>query len=142
MRIRALSAILLLAGILSSCASAAQVNGTGKGGGPEPNSDGYFDLSVMQLDAMLRVKDFTLVNVHIPYEGEIPNTDLFIPYNQIGEDLDKLPDKDSRIVLYCRSGRMSTIAAEELARLGFTHVFELDGGMVAWELAGFPLEMK
>ena len=83
-----------------------------------------------------------MVNVHIPYEGEIQNTDLFLPYDQIEESLDKLPDKDSPIVLYCRSGRMSTIAAEALVALGYTRVFELNGGMVAWEQAGLPLETK
>ena len=141
-RVCAFSAAMLLAAILASCVPAAQVSGTEEGGGLEKNSAGYFDLSVQQLDDRLVAKDFTLVNVHIPYEGEIQNTDLFLPYDQIEESLDKLPDKDSPIVLYCRSGRMSTIAAEALVALGYTRVFELKGGMVAWEQAGLPLETK
>jgi rhodanese-related sulfurtransferase len=40
----------------------------------------------------------------------------------------------------CRSGRMSAIAAEKLVSLGFTNIWNLDGGMVAWEQAGFEIE--
>jgi phage shock protein E len=99
----------------------------------------YTDISVNELQRMLASKDFTLVNVHIPSEGNIAQTDLSIAYDQISQNLAKLPDKNAGIVLYCRSGRMSSIAAETLVGAGYTHIFSLVGGMVAWEQAGHSL---
>lgn len=97
-------------------------------------------LSPEQLAALLAgPKDFTLVNVHVPYEGELAQTDVAIPYDQMDAHLRQLPDKDAKIVLYCRSGRMSDIAARRLVELGYTHVYDLTGGMVAWEADGRSL---
>src|SRR3989344_9691259 len=81
----------------------------------------YTDVTSNQLKTMLQNKDFYLVNVHIPYEGEIDKTDVFIPYDQIDKNLDKLPkNKNAKIILYCKSGRMSAIAAKRLTELGYT----------------------
>jgi rhodanese-related sulfurtransferase len=107
-----------------------------------PNADGYIDVTVEQLAGLLPQKNFTLVNVHIPYEGELLQTDLFIPFDEMEENLDQLPAKDAPIVLYCRSGRMSTEAAAVLADLGYTNVYELDGGFNAWQAAGHELLQK
>lgn len=101
----------------------------------------YRNVSVVELQTMLANKDFNFINVHIPFEGNIANTDLSIPYDQIERNLDKLPaDKSAKIVLYCRSGGMSGVAAQTLVSLGYTNVWNLDGGMVAWEQSGLPLE--
>lgn len=99
----------------------------------------YYEVSVEAFAEMMESKDFVLVNVHIPYEGNIPETDLSIPYNEITSHLGKLPEeKDAQIVLYCRSDNMSGIAAKELARLGYTNVWDVDGGFNAWKAAGHP----
>lgn len=104
------------------------------------NSDGYVDISAEQLNDLMKTKDFTLVNVHIPYAGDIPNTDQSIAYNDLDPHLDLLPaDKDATVVLYCRSGNMSTQAARALGGLGYTNVMEVDGGMNAWQEAGYDL---
>jgi len=103
----------------------------------------YRNVTPDELNAMLKNKDFVFVNVHIPFEGNIANSDLSLPYDQIAEpsNLAQLPaDKSARIVLYCRSGRMSQIAAEELVKLGYTNLWNLAGGMVEWEGAGYQLE--
>ena len=103
----------------------------------------YTNVPAAQLKVMLDKKDFAFINVHIPYEGEIAKTDAFVPYNNIEKNLDKLPaDKNAKVVLYCRSGRMSTLAAETLVRLGYTNVWNVEGGTVAWETLGLPLKTK
>lgn len=85
-------------------------------------------------------RDPLVINTHIPYEGELPATDRFIPYDRIGES-PKLPnDKSAAIVLYCKGGPMSEQAAETLVDQGYTGVLDLEGGMDAWESAGFTLE--
>ncbi len=100
----------------------------------------YTDVSVGELQYMLADKDFSLVNVHIPFDGNIAKTELSIAYDQVAQNLDKLPGKDAKIVLYCRSGRMSAIAAETLVGLGYTNIFNLQSGMAAWEQAGNKIE--
>lgn len=101
------------------------------------NTKGYADIGSASLAAMLANKDFALINVHIPYDGELAKTDAFIPYDAIGQNLDKLPsDKNAKIVLYCRSGSMSVSAAKELVALGYTNVYNLDGGMNEWKKQG------
>ncbi len=129
-----LGALAMLALTMAACGSESSAPE-----GITKNADGYADISVQQLAGMLEDKGLTLVNVHVPYEGEIPYTDLFIAYDEIAAHLDQLPDKDAPIVLYCRSGGMSTFAAEELAELGYTHVMEVDGGFNAWQAAGYEL---
>lgn len=94
-------------------------------------------IQAAQFKEALANKDFTLVNVHTPYEGEIAKTDVFIDYDKIEENKDKLPkDKNAKIILYCLSGRMSETAGEKLISLGYTNVSHLSGGIKAWEKAG------
>ena len=103
----------------------------------------YKNITSLELSTMLESKDFFFVNVHIPYEEEIEKTDAFIPYNEIETNLDKLPkDKNAKIVLYCKSGRMSKIAGEKLTSLGYKNVYNLIAGMHDWQSKGYPLLKK
>ena len=101
----------------------------------------YQNVTPDELNTLLKDKDFVLVNVHIPFAGNIAGTDVSIPYDQIEQDVSQLPaDKSAKIVLYCRSGHMSQIAAEKLVSLGYTNIWNLKGGMIDWEQAGYDLE--
>lgn len=64
-------------------------------------------------------------------EGHIENA-ILIPEYEIKDRAEKeLPDKDALILVYCRSGRRSKIASEELVKLGYTNVKEF-GGIIDW----------
>lgn len=64
-------------------------------------------------------------------EGHIPNA-ILIPYTEIENKAEEmLPDKNKLILVYCRSGRRSKIAAENLVKLGYTNVKEF-GGIIDW----------
>jgi len=119
---------------------AAQGEAVGAGTRVEVPGGAYTNVTAPALKEMFGRKDFFFVNVHIPYEGEIAGTDAFIAYDKVEQQLHLLPPKkDAKVVLYCMSDRMSTIAAETLVRLGYTNVWNLIGGMVDWRQRGYPL---
>ncbi len=64
-------------------------------------------------------------------KGHIPGA-ILIPYTEIENKAEEmLPDNDKQILVYCRSGRRSKIAAESLAKLGYTNIKEF-GGIIDW----------
>jgi len=71
-------------------------------------------------------------------EGHLPNV-RNIPAGYIADHLDDLPT-DTPLVLHCRSGGRSSIAASVLAARGFTNVVNMSGGYVGWQQAGLPVE--
>lgn len=128
--------VLVFAFALAGCAAPAD---------SQQDGPGYTNIDVETLENMIdeRRETFLLVNTHIPFEGNIPDTDMTIPFNEITENLDKLPDdKDAEIVLYCRSDNMSHDAAADLVEAGYTNVKNLVGGFNAWKDAGLPMEMN
>jgi rhodanese-related sulfurtransferase len=50
----------------------------------------------------------------------------------------KVPDKHTRLVLYCGGGYRSALAADNLQKMGYTAAISLDGGWKAWQQAGLP----
>jgi rhodanese-related sulfurtransferase len=139
-----LLATFLLLGIivLSACSINPENTVRGEFGREVPVAgDSYTNVSVEDLQTMLVEKDFVFVNVHIPFEGDIPETDLSIPFDTIDQNLEQLPEnKDAKIVLYCRSGSMSNDASRTLVGLGYTNIWNLSGGFNAWKSAGLPLD--
>lgn len=144
--ISAVAALSLLALFAAACGGddsddGGAANGGGSVGQVVQVAGGSFvRVTPAELQTMLESKDFPFINVHVPFEGEIEGTDQHLPYDQILQRLSDLPaDKGAKIVLYCRSGNMSTQAAGELVQAGYTNVWELGGGMIAWKEAGLPL---
>ncbi len=93
----------------------------------------YENIQAAELASRLESKDFFLLDVHIPEQEHIDGTDAFIPYNELAAYTSELPeDKDTEIIVYCRSGSMSKVASEELVKMGYTNVKNLDGGINAY----------
>jgi phage shock protein E len=114
------------------------------------SADHSYILTVYQLRAGLekasspRSKGFIMIDVRSPEEhasGMIPGTDMNIEYTQIKTRHQEIGAKpEDHIVVYCQSGHRSNIAAETLATLGYTHVYNVQGSMDAWLEAGYPVE--
>ena len=79
-------------------------------------------------------KDYVIIDARTEEEfaeRHIENA-ILIPEYEIAERAEKeLPDKEQVILVYCRSGRRSKIASEELVKLGYTNVKEF-GGIIDW----------
>lgn len=97
----------------------------------------YQTVTAEQLKVMLTHKDFFLLDVHVPEQKHIPNTDAFIDFRIIKEHVDMLPkDKNTKIVVYCLGDTMSRKTASDLIDLGYSQVYDLAGGTWAfWQLS-------
>lgn len=128
---RSLAAVLLAVGLIVSSACASETTSTASAA--RLVDPGEFAAAVAEPERLT-------VNVHVPFEGDIPGTDLSIPFDQIAAQADRLPaDRDTPLAIYCRSGPMGTVAAQALRDLGYTDVVELRGGMRAWQAEGRPI---
>jgi rhodanese-related sulfurtransferase len=86
---------------------------------------------------------FYLVDVREDNEwdkGHLPGA-IHLGKGVIERDIESvIPDVNAEIILYCGGGFRSALAAENLARMGYTHVVSMDGGFRGWNEAGFPIE--
>ena len=99
------------------------------------NPNMYVQISATQAkEIMDSGEDIVILDVREQDEfdaGHIPGA-ILIPYTQIESRAQaEIPQKDKQILVYCRSGRRSKIAAESLTKLGYTNVKEF-GGIIDW----------
>lgn len=133
--------VIVLLGVGAACRSGDDQKLPAKGSAATPAQTpvAFARLDPAAFAERMQNKDAMVINVHVPYEGEIDQTDAFIPYDRIVGDPRLPKDKNSEILLYCRSGRMSEQAAAALIQAGYTNVADLKGGMNGWEAAARPL---
>lgn len=71
--------------------------------------------------------------------GHIPGA-IHLGRGVIERDIEKtVPDKNTRVVLYCGGGYRSALAADNLQKMGYRDVISMDGGWRGWTEAGFPV---
>ena len=99
------------------------------------NTPTYDQITAEQAKTIMDTeKDYVIIDARTEEEfaeGHIENA-ILIPEYEIKDRAEKeLPDKEQLILVYCRSGRRSKIASEELVKLGYTNVKEF-GGIIDW----------
>ena len=101
----------------------------------EPMEITYQQISAQDAKNIMDTEtDYVIIDARTEEEfatGHIKNAILIPEYEVAARAETELPDKNALILVYCRSGRRSKIAAEELIKLGYTNVKEF-GGIIDW----------
>lgn len=97
--------------------------------------EAYHRIDAREAKRMIDEEDVVIVDVRSPEEyasGHIAGA-LLVPVDTIGgKQPSVLPDLGARLVVYCRSGHRSRIAALELAAMGYSAVYDVAGGVLRW----------
>lgn len=105
-----------------------------------PSTAEYTDISAEEAKEKIDAGNIILVDVRTQEEYDEKHIDgaILIPNETIADTQPaELPDKDAEILVYCRSGKRSSEAAEKLADMGYTNVYNILGGISEW-----PYETK
>ncbi|MCL4265195.1 MAG: rhodanese-like domain-containing protein [Anaerolineae bacterium] len=130
--------VLLTAVLLAACGgqtTASVVN---------PNLDSATLPAAIDVQTVAAVKerdDVLLLDVREQWEydeGHIPGVTL-IPMNEVASRLSEIPT-DKEVIVTCRTGNRSGQVADFLRAQGYTNIHNMEGGIVAWEAAGLPVE--
>lgn len=108
----------------------------------EIEEQGYMNVDPVEFMRIVEQEPTYTLDVHTPQHDEhIPGTDAFIPYDELDQYSEHLPDdKETRIAIYCRSDNMSHQAAAELAEMGYENIYHLEDGVLQWDAAGLDRE--
>ena len=101
----------------------------------EPAEASYRQISQEEAREMMDTQNVIILDVREQSEfdaGHIPGA-VLLPVGTITADTaaQMIPEKDSVVLVYCRSGNRSKTASQTLAELGYTNVYEL-GGINTW----------
>lgn len=136
MKKRMMAAVMLAFGILMvSACSKAEAPAEATGGEGQGAAGVYQTITAEQAQRMMEASDKVMVvDVRTKSEydqGHIEGA-MLIPYDRMRKEAgSKLPHKDAVILVYCRSGNRSAVAAKELADMGYTAVYDF-GGINDW----------
>ena len=101
----------------------------------EETSGSYEQITAEQAKTIMDTEsDYIIIDARTDEEfasGHIEGAILIPEYEIASRAENEIPNKDQLILVYCRSGRRSKIASEELVKLGYTNVKEF-GGIIDW----------
>ncbi len=132
-----LTAFFLIPLLFASCAEGERgpVSAESVTNGKEGEPISYEQITAQEAKEMMEDEtEYIIIDARTEAEfseGHIEGA-ILIPEYEIAHRAEKeIPDKDTLILVYCRSGRRSKIAASELVKLGYTNVKEF-GGIIHW----------
>ena len=126
-------AIIMVASVFAGC---TQKTGNEQTEATQVNIATYYQIPQDEAKRIMdEESDYIIVDAREQSEydeGHIKGA-IVIPYTEIEQKAEEmLPDKEQLILVYCRSGRRSKIAAQSLANMGYTNVKEF-GGIIDWQ---------
>jgi phage shock protein E len=133
---KTIAAMLVIMVVMVGCTSA---------GGSAPTEQVDLEslpvtIDVATVRALQDRSDVVMIDVREPYEfdaGHVADTTL-IPMGEVPARLAEIP-KDKTVVLVCRSGNRSGQVTEYLKGQGYSNIHNMEGGIVAWQAAGYPV---
>ena len=141
MKLKYFLLFLLMAVVMASCGGGA----TAVADPPADLAAGELNLSpsvdVATVAAIKDRDDVFLIDVREQDEydqAHIPNITL-IPLGTVPDSLDQIPT-DKTVIVTCRSGNRSGQAVEFLRQQGYDNVHNMEGGIIAWQAEGLPVE--
>lgn len=106
---------------------------------------GFREITPTEATRLLSHEQAVILDVREPKEhsqGHIVD-DLFVPLAELEGRMAELDRyKEQPLIVYCRSGHRSRSACAKLAKRGFTRLYNLAGGILAWENAHLPVSRK
>jgi rhodanese-related sulfurtransferase len=135
---KSISIVLFAVMMLSASCSEAQKKSTKK-----QSKNMFQNLNVNEFEQGMTQNDAVIIDVRTPMEyqeGHIKNSKLIdISDRDFESQIEKL-DKNKAYYVYCRSGGRSSSASQIMVEKGFTKVYNLQGGMIAWSRAKKAVE--
>jgi rhodanese-related sulfurtransferase len=99
------------------------------------------DVDVQTVYDIKNHQDVYMLDLREQYEYDekhIPDINL-LPMSELQNRLDELPT-DKEVIITCRSGNRSNQVAQFLRQNGYDNVHNMNGGIIAWQEAGFPVD--
>ena len=142
--------ILVLALIVSGCSGQEAAPSDGTSASSPAESSGAENLAAYETvdvqtayDGLSSDADAQLLDVREPEEWAetgVPQGAVLIPLAEVESRAAAELAADRPVYVICRSGNRSQVASETLVGLGYTQVYNVDGGVTAWAQAGLPVE--
>lgn len=94
-------------------------------------------------NAIQKHENVKILDVRTPeeYSRNRIKGSIHLPIDQVGNKITSIiPDKKQKIYVYCLSGARSTVAVDTMIKLGYTNVYSVKSGLLAWRVKKLPLE--